>query len=59
MTRSHRSGADLLLAQVQRRLDQAGHDERKIEAEEIVSELIVSWIVLGIVATFCLLLWVL
>ena len=59
MTRPHPSGPDLLLAQVQRRLDQAGHAERQAEADEMVSELIVSWIVLGIVATFCLLLWVL
>ena len=50
---------DLMLAQLERRLKLSEHPIRNYEAEEVLSELIVYWIFLGVVATFCLTIWVL
>ena len=48
---------DLLLAQLQRRLDLAGQPVRNPEAEAALAEVIVCWIVLGIVVLVGVMLW--
>ena len=48
---------DLMLAQLHRRLESTKRIDRHDEAEEAMSELIVGWLFVGIIATFCLTLW--